>query len=88
MENCRPGLVFKFYKSHHIKSGWESTALSVDISEVQDTIPHLMILGLLACTLDLVLWTRFGESVVNAYIFTANNSSGNPLWSWLKPIMC
>jgi hypothetical protein len=55
MENCRPGLVFKFYKSHHIKSGWESTALSVDISEVQDTIPHLMILGLLACTLDLVL---------------------------------
>lgn len=43
---------------------------------------HLIILGLLAPTLDLVQWTFFGTSVVNAYIFTANNCSGNPLWSW------
>jgi len=37
-----------------------------------------MVLGLLVDVLDFARGAFFGGSVVNAYIFTANNSSGNP----------
>lgn len=50
--------------------------------EVQIAQLHGMIPGLFARVLDLVLCTFFGISLVKAYIFTANNSSGNPFWSW------
>lgn len=47
-------------------------------------IHHLMIAGLLVVRLDLGLLPCLGISVVNAYIFTANNSSGNSFWSWQR----
>jgi len=39
---------------------------------------HIMVLGLLIDVLDFARRALLGASVVNAYIFTANNSSGNP----------
>jgi len=39
---------------------------------------HIMVLGLLVDVLDFARGALLGASVVNAYIFTANNSSGNP----------
>ena len=66
--------------SNHVKF------LTGELFWIHVEIPHLMMPGLLVCTLGLVPFALFGRSGVNAYIFTGNNSSGNPFWSWWQVI--
>jgi len=64
-----------------IHTTWTTSQLKEKCFRENKANIHIMILGLLVDVLDFERRALLGASAVNAYIFTANNSSGNPFCS-------